>query len=165
MTRQNKSQKGATKGQIVLVAVLGVILIAVLASNFSSTDGEVAASAPAEGDDQPTATTPAGAAMPSSNPNPFGAFAEDQNWARPATIDLVKFDPMSDGSRHDEPVAPQYNAEEINELRNAQDAIVFSSEGQTVARIGSKEFHVGDVVGGLEIREISSAGIVLGEPQ
>jgi hypothetical protein len=168
MKRQTKTAQKVTKGQLALVGVLGVILIGVIASNLRSADqGAVASAAPAS-DEAAPAPTPAAApgapAAPSSNPSPFGAYAADQNWAKPKIEDLVRFDPLSDGSKTEQPVAPKYDAAAINELRNAQDAIVFTTDGQTVARIGAKEYHVGDVVGGMQIREISSAGIVLGEP-
>jgi hypothetical protein len=162
MKRQAKKKAGATKGQLVLIAILGVVLVAVVASNFSSDDApQLALTTP---DERPAAVPLAPGATPGvPNQTPFGEYAVDQNWPRVPVEDVVKFDPLADG-KADAPVAPVYNAEEIDELRKAQDAIIFMTGGETVARIGSKEFHVGDIVGGLEIREISSAGIVLGEP-
>jgi hypothetical protein len=162
MKRQPNKKAGATKGQLVLIGVLGVVLIAVVASNFSSDDApELTVASPTE----PAAGAPAtpGAASAAAAQGPFGEYAVDQNWPRMPVDDVVKFDPLADGQA-DAPVTPEYNAEEIDQLRAAQDAIIFMSDGETIARIGAKEFHVGDIVGGLEIREISSAGIVLGEP-
>jgi len=163
MKRQPKKQVGASKGQLALVAILGVVLVAVLASNFRSEGTpELALAAPAQSAAVAGATA-AGAASAGPNQSPFGEYAVDQNWPRVPLDDVVKFDPLADG-KADEPIAPVYDAAEIEELRTAQDAIIFTTDGETIARIGSKEFHVGDVVGGLEIREISSAGIVLSEP-
>lgn len=162
MKRQPNKKAGATKGQLALIGILGVVLVAVVASNFSSDEApELALATPAELAAGAPATP--GAAPAAAGQGPFGEYADDQNWPHVPVDDVVKFDPLADG-KVDAPVAPEYNAEEIDELRTAQDAIIFMSDGETIARIGSKEFHVGDIVGGLEIRKISSAGIVLGEP-
>jgi hypothetical protein len=162
MKRQPKKKAGATKGQLALIGVLGIVLVAVVASNFSSDDApELAVARPTEA--AAGVPTSAGAAPAAAGQGPFGEYAVDQNWPRVPVDDVVKFDPLADGEA-DAPVAPKYNAKEIDDLRSAQDAIIFMSEGETIARIGTKEFHVGDIVGGLEIREISSSGIVLGEP-
>jgi hypothetical protein len=164
MKRQSNKRTGVTKGQLALIAILGVILVGVLASNFSTGEAtEFALASPSDAAAAGAATTPSPAAA-GPNQSPFGEYAVDQNWPRVPVDDVVKFDPLADGTA-DLPVVPEYNAEEIEELRNAQDAIIFMSDGETIARIGSKEFHVGDIVGGLEIREISSAGIVLSEPK
>lgn len=159
MARKAPIKKGVTKGQLALIGVLGSVLIGVLASNFSSAEGEVALASPSGERPAEKSGAAVGARVSSS---PFGEFAEDQSWTPAPLAELVEFDPFSDGEA-DEPAEPQFDAAELNELRNAQDAIIFTSEGQTVARVGSKQYRVGDMVGGLEIQEISSAGIVLGQ--
>jgi hypothetical protein len=170
MKRQPKSKTSASRGQIALVAVLGAILIGVVVSNLPS--GEAPPLAAAAPTDHTAAAAPAAtpaapgtaAATPAKNTGPFGDYADDQNWKQPALDEVVKFDPLADAAKVAGPAVPKYDAAEIDQLRNAQDAIIFMTGGQTVAQIGSKEYHVGDMVGGLEIRKISSAGIVLHEP-
>lgn len=158
MARKTPTKKGVTKSQLALVAVLGAVLVGVLASNFGSSGGDVALAS----SDEIGPPAPAGVVGAKPNDSPFGEFAEDQAWTPAPVAELVEFDPFADGE-DDEPAAPQYDAAELNELRNAQDAIIFTTDGQTVARVGAKEYRVGDIVGGLEIREISSAGIILGQ--
>ncbi len=159
MARKAPTQKSVTKGQLVLVGLLGAVLIGVLASNFGSSESEIALASP----DEVHPAAASGAAVGSqASSSPFGEFAEDRSWTPAPLTELVEFDPFSDGEA-DEPAGPHFDAAELNELRNAQNAIIFTSDGQTVARVGSKQYRVGDTVGGLEIQEISSAGIVLGQ--
>ena len=52
----------------------------------------------------------------------------------------------------------------LEELQQAENAIIFVSAGERVASIGGQEYHVGDTVGRFLITDISSAGIVLSDP-
>ncbi len=167
MARRTPPRGGVTKGKLALIAGLGVVLIGVVASNFSSNESDVDAR-PAERAERPAASALNGAtsgAVAGAKPadGTFGEFAEDHDWTPTPAGELAKFDPFDDGEA-DVLATPAEEAAEINELRNAQNAIIFTTNGQTVAQVGAKQYRVGDVVGGLEIQGISSAGIVLRHP-
>jgi len=159
MPRSAPTKKGVTRGQLALIGLLAIIFAGVMWSNFTSGAGDAEVATPGEA--APPSISGQIAAAPNDS-SPFGEFAEDQSWPATSVAELASFDPFSDG-QEDLQTTPQYDAAELNELRNAQDAIILTSDGETVALIGAKQYRVGDIVAGFEITEISSAGIVLGQ--
>jgi hypothetical protein len=177
---------GATRGKLALIGLLAVVLAGVVIANFRGDANASAASlAPTAASEvaQPrpvaAATTPrrsptARAASISSSAGakhatPFGEFAADANWPEYSLDELVSFDPFA---------APAWNAPakaadggevaqaaSLQQLQEAQNAIILVSGNERVARIGSQEYRVGDKVGPYLITGISSAGIVLSESQ
>ncbi len=172
MKRAQRDRVGATRGKLALVGVLAAALVCVLAVNFGGQgDGDDAsqaaeAAAPATGE---LAVDELAASATEPGANPFGKFAQDDDWPKPALDKLVGFDPMAAPAW----IAPveraaiaetgEAGATSLEELRNAASAIIFIADGQRVARIGTQDYHVGDFVGPYRITEISSAGIVLSE--
>jgi hypothetical protein len=149
------------------VGVLAVILIGVVAKNIRGPSEEPSAAAPAVA---PTTSGTDASALVASKPaaggSPFEEFAVDADWPAPSLEQLVNFDPFAPPAS----VAASENGtdstdDSLSNLRQAQDAIIFVTGGERVARIGETEYHVGDAVGRFRITEISSAGIVLSEPQ
>lgn len=169
MSRKPRNKIGATPAKLAVVGVLAIVLVGVLASNWTGAAAESAApeSSPEDADAEEVIaeTMPKGAAATS----PFGEFAVDEIWPNlPLTI-ATKFDPLATAAwaapaPDIEAIAErQHGEEQLKELRNAQNAIIITSGERRMARIGEHEFQVGDVVGGFRITDISSAGVVLSE--
>jgi hypothetical protein len=158
---------GATRGQLILVGVLAVILVGVVANNLR---GSAEAPSPTEPADASSTVGPAPPALVTTklvaDGSPFGEFAVDADWPAPTLQQLINFDPLAPPASiaASEPGSDSSN-DGLSNLQQAQDAIIFVSGDQRIARIGETEYHVGDAVGRFRITEISSAGIVLSEPQ
>ncbi len=184
MNAQGRDRVGATRGKLAAIGLLAVVFVGVLASNFrTAADEPIAAALPAG---QPSAVvSPAIPAVegPSNGPQiqseaepthakaatPFGEFAEDGDWPEYSLDKLVSFDPFGTPTwmAAPEPVAEgpaEADSQSLKEFQEAQNAIILVSGDHRVARIGSQEYRVGDMVGPYQITEISSAGIVLSEP-
>jgi hypothetical protein len=184
MNAQGRDRVGATRGKLAVVGVLAVVFVGVLASNFrTAADEPIAAALPAE---QPGAIAlpalaaverpangsqlqPEAKAMQARAATPFGEFAEDGDWPEYSLDKLVSFDPFGTPTwlAAPEPAAEataEAVSQSLQEFQEAQNAIILVSGDQRVARIGSQEYRVGDMVGPYQITEISSAGIVLSEP-
>jgi hypothetical protein len=173
---------GATRGKLAAVGGLAVVLVAVVASNFRGAAIEPAVAAAPEAVATPAIEVPAAAASAggpveattagaATTADPFGEFAVDADWPRYDLDKLVGFDPLAApdwmasseqaAATGDEGVDPEQSLKEIQE---AQNAIILITGEHRVARIGSQEYHVGDMVGPYLITDISSAGIVLSDP-
>jgi hypothetical protein len=158
---------GATRGQLALVGVLAVILVGVVANNLRGPAEEPTAAVPPV---VPATSGPASSAIvankPAADGSPFGEFAVDADWPAPSLEQLINFDPFAPpASVAAVEQGSDSTDDSLSNLKQAQDAIIFVAGGQRVARIGETEYHVGDAVGRFRITEISSAGIVLSEPQ
>jgi hypothetical protein len=166
MSGAKSRSAGATRSQLALVGVLAVILIGVVAKNLRGPAEEPSAAAPAVA---PTTSGPDASALVASKPaadSPFGEFAIDADWPAPSLEQLINFDPFAPpASVAAVELGNDSTEDSLSNLRQAQDAIIFVTGDQRVARIGETEYHVGDAVGRFRITEISSAGIVLSEPQ
>jgi hypothetical protein len=174
MKSAKRDRVGAARGKLALVGVLALVLVYVLVSNFSAMASgggtphaeagaaPQAASAEAVKEDL-VAPAPVGA-------NPFGEFAEDQDWPKTSLDKLMSFDPlaappwMAPAERVATTDAEESDTKSLEELRSAASAIIIVADGHRIARIGSQDYHVGDFVGPYQITDISSAGIVLSEP-
>jgi hypothetical protein len=55
--------------------------------------------------------------------------------------------------------------EQIDDLLAAQSAIIFVAGDKRIARIGEKEFQVGDVLGRYTISDITAKGVLLSETE
>jgi hypothetical protein len=174
MKRVERNRVGATPGKLALVGVLGVVLAYVIVSNLGGMAGEesgasdVTSEAEAVADGAPV-TDDATPQVVSGNP--FGDFAEDQNWPKTSLDSLISFDPMrapewmAPAELTASPAGDEENASTLDELRAAASAIIMVADGHRVARIGTQDYHVGDFVGPYQITDISSAGIILSEPK
>ena len=178
MSQPAGAKGSVTKGKLILVAVLAVVLVGVIASNFKSGANVPEVAAPA---DQAAATavvatnpTPeSGAPAETSgaaSTGPFGEFAEDAKWPGVTLEEATKFDPLAVPAWAGPPppsdvgTGREFSEEQLTELNKAGNAIIFVSGNKRVALIGTQEFHVGDMIGGMKISDISSAGIVLSDP-
>ena len=173
MSGANPKGARATRGQLALVGVLALILVGVIANNFGG-GGEDVALAPAT----PVPVASAGAApvgdaataiatKSAEQAGPFGDFAVDKDWPDKPLDKLVEFDPLAPPAWVDAPAedADAANNTGLEELQQAQNAIIFVTDGVRVARIGEQDYHVGDAIGRFRITDISSAGIVLSDPE
>ncbi len=177
MSGANRKGAGATRGQLVLVGVLALVLVGVIANNLRGGDGATAEavapeSEPVASENAAPVAAPQAAAEPTSAEpvrptGPFGEFAVDQDWPDPSLDQLIDFDPLATPAWVAAPADAETPAESmgLEELQQAQNAIIFVSEGVRVARIGDQEYHVGDAIGQFRITDISSAGIVLSDPE
>jgi hypothetical protein len=175
MTAVQRDRVGATRGKLAAMGLLAVVLVGVLASNFRGEADAAASLAVANEGPRPRARAVVAAAKASESPDPsatsasdspFGKFAVDAHWPGYSLDELVRFDPLA---------APTWNAPtaaankegaqtaSLQQLQEAQNAIILVSGNERVARIGSQEYRVGDKVGSYLITGISSAGIVLSE--
>jgi hypothetical protein len=172
MSQKPKDKLGATPGKLALVAVLALVLIGVVASNFSS-GGKPPRNKRAK--DETLAAADAGPAAMSDKPtidatstSPFGKFAEDGNWPEFPMSEITSFDPMAKAAWAKPVVAGEeavVSDAQINELLAAKNAIIFMAGDKRVARIGENEYHVGDVIGRYQISDITARGVVLSEAQ
>jgi hypothetical protein len=180
MKADKRDRIGATRGKIAVVGALGAVLVTVLASNFrgaaeepavASLTADAAATPVAPAAPQAPALAPAATASQSPNrpttAAPFGEFAADGDWPAYSLEKLVRFDPfaapawmaVTEQSAEDD----QDDDQTLKDLQEAQNAIILVTGDQRVARIGSQEYRVGDMVGAYRITDISSAGIVLSD--
>jgi hypothetical protein len=172
MKGAERDRIGATRGKLALIGVLAVVLVYVLASNFrGSTEKLTRRPSPhrsraAEIVASRRAMTPAPAPTSTS---PFGDFAADADWPEPSLDKLTSFDPLAAPpwmavGEQGAVAADDPGAKSLEQLQQSGNAIIFVAGSQRVARIGSQDYHVGDMVGKLQITDISSQGIVLSEP-
>jgi hypothetical protein len=173
MSRPAPNKLGATPGKLALIAVLALVLVGVIASNWPT-----APEAPAE-ELQATRrlpTRPAAAANGQPNSNepatpagPFGEFAEDGHWPELPLRQVTSFDPLATAAwakpAEATAEATVRTETQVNELLAAKEAIIFVSGDKQIARIGDKEFQVGDRLGRYLISEISPRGVVLSESE
>jgi hypothetical protein len=163
---------GATPGKLALIAVLAIVMIGVIASNWPSAAAPPVDETAAE--PQPPVAAATTEASPQTQPavpaGPFGEFAADQHWPELPITEVTKYDPFAEAhwAAPPKPVesaesGPAYNEEQINELLAAKNAIIFVSGDKRVARIGEQEFQVGDVLGHYKITDITPKGVVLSE--
>jgi hypothetical protein len=166
--QQAGAKLGATPGKLALVAVLALVMMGVVASNWPS-DGaapvvdiaEGAVEAPVAAAESPA--TPAGTAAANG---PFGAFAVDRHWPSRSVREAAGYDPLAASDWIKPPVAstgPAITEQQINELLAAQNAIIFVAGDKRIARIGEQEFQVGDSIGRYIISDITAQGVVLNE--
>jgi hypothetical protein len=170
MKAPKRDRVGATRGKLALVGVLAVVLVYVLASNFGGgASADAAPSAEAAAQEQAAPALEAAAPVTVAGGSPFGEFVEDRDWPKASLDKLLSFDPLGAPPwmavvEREDIGSGESDATSLEELRNAASAIIFIADGQRVARIGSQDYRVGDLVGPYQITEITSAGIVLGEP-
>ena len=173
MSKPPRNKVGATPAKLVLVGLLSIVLIAVLAPKFMGGPAPgAAATAVAEAETPSDANTEVELATETASPataaaSPFGAFASDPSWPQMPLEEITKFDPLATAAW----AAPapdiaataerEHGEEQLNELRNAQNAIIITAGEKRIARIGEYEFQVGDTVGEFKITDITSAGVVL----
>lgn len=164
---QRRLQLGATPGKLALIGLLAAVMLAVIASNWSSAPAPpvaapaVAAALVSEQLPTPSVTTPAQPA------GPFGEFAEDRHWPQKPLDEVTAFDPFAPAKwavlpAADGPAAA-HDEEQINELLAAENAIIFVAGDKRLARIGEHDYQIGDVIGRFRISDISAKGVVLSE--
>jgi hypothetical protein len=176
MSRQQaRHVAGATPAKLALIGILTLVLIGVVASNWpkSAATDEAEAAETGTSAASPDAAAPAVSAtgapadQTETPTSPFGEFVTDDNWPETPLGEVTKFDPLAVSDWALPPEAQQkaekYDAVQIKELLKAENAIIFMAGDTRVARIGTREFRVGDVVGGFKISDISSRGVVLSE--
>ena len=171
MNRAKCDRIGATRGKLALMGVLAVVLVCVLASNFRGSATELALTAPSPAAAPGELAGAAAESVEASGPSPFGEFAADGDWPQTNVETIVDFDPLaappwkavSEVTRADAANADT-TEQTLEQVQQATNAIIFISGGQRVARIGTQDYHVGDMVGRFQITDISSAGLVLSEP-
>jgi len=175
MSNPAGAKGGATKGKLILIAVLAAVLVGVIVSNLSTGEESAAPAAASEQAAAAPASTPAVApsqASPEPVPSgPFREFAEDVEWPQVTLEDATKYDPLAVPAWAGPPppsdvgTGREFSEEQIAEINDAENAIIFVSGNRRVALIGTQEFHVGDMIGGMKISDISSRGIVLSDPE
>ena len=173
MSQKQPTKVGATPGKLALIGILAVVMVSVIASNWPSAaaplEDETALAAAPSGPVPPAASQTTTDTPDASPASPFGEFAEDHHWPELPLKEVTEFDPFAVSKWAAPPTSvdggPAYNQEQINELLAAENAIIFVSGDNRIARIGEQEFHVGDVLGRFKITDISSKGVVLSEAQ
>jgi hypothetical protein len=167
--RQPRDRIGATPAKLSLIGVLALVLAAVVASNWptsaapaTATPPQVSPATSAGYSPAPPATTGAAGSIPAS---PFGKFAADDPWPERPLSQVTSFDPFAPAAWATPPaaedIAETYSVEQISELLSTGNAIILSAGDTQVARIGTHEFRVGDMIGGFKISDISPRGVVL----
>jgi hypothetical protein len=171
MSRPAPNKLGATPGKLALIAVLALVLVGVIAANWPSAP-EAPADEPQTARRLPKAPPAANAGQPNQGATPvgpFGEFAEDGHWPELPLREVTSFDPLATAAWAK---PPEETAEvnvrtesQLNELLVAKEAIIFVSGDKRIARIGDKEFQVGDRLGRYQISDISPRGVVLSESE
>lgn len=166
-----KDRLGATPGKLALIALLAVVLVGVIVGQFSDTPGpndvvpqKVASSKtrPQEGAQHASAST--------SSIKPNQQTSKPQQWPRLSVEEASAFDPFSAiGPLAPPPIeAMQPIAEDEKEdspamekLLQQKATIVVIADNDKVATIGTQQIHIGDVIEGYKITDITTQGIVL----
>ena len=171
MSRPAPNKLGATPGKLALIAVLALVLVGVIAANWPSAP-EAPADEPQTARRLPKAPATANTGQPnqgSTPANPFGEFADDGHWPELPLREITSFDPLATAAWAR---PPEETAEgnirtetQLNELLVAKEAIIFVSGDKRIARIGDKEFQVGDRLGRYQISDISPRGVELSESE
>ena len=168
MNRAQRGRLGATPRQLAIVGVLAIVLAWVLASNFRGSSEEPVSStdpAPSVATEAPTAGADAASPQAAGRPG----LLEENSWPAYSLVKLIRFDPLAApewlGESDQASDGADASAKTLEQLQSAENAIILVTDDQRIARIGTQEYRVGDMVGNLMITDISSAGIVFGEPQ
>lgn len=180
MSQKPRNRVGATPAKLALIGVLALVMVGVIASNFSGGQSPPVAAA-AEGVEHAPETTASGVANSSAGSsaapqaddaaNPFGKFAEVEPWPKAPLKTVTRFDPFARAAwavvkevvESDAAAEEQDSARKLDELRNAENAIIIMSGDTRKAVIGEHEFQIGDVIGRFRIEDITSSGVVLSE--
>jgi len=184
MSQKPRERVGASPAKLALIGILGLVLVMVVWSNWpqsaarpeqSPASDELNTESLTQGTTStaprvPAAVSPAATGGASGGPaSPFGEFATDDSWPEMPLKEVTKFDPFATAAWAIPPEADKveqaYNEEQIKELLSAENAIIFTAGDVRVARIGTQEFRVGDIIGGFKISDISSRGVVLSEAE
>ena len=172
MSGQVPNKIGATPGKLALIAVLALVLVGVIAANWpsaaevpaSETESTAARRAP-----RSPASTSGQQTQPATPAGPFGEFAEDGHWPELPLRQVTSFDPLATAAWAKPPDTAAdgtvLTETQVSELLGAKEAIIFVSGDKRIARIGDKEFQVGDRLGRYLISEISPRGVVLSETE
>ena len=175
MSQPSRVKPSDSKGKFVLIAVLAVILVSVIASNFTQGHAEPASAEQAEAvpehSDTSVKSTDTAVEQADRPTGPFAEFADDRHWPSLTLEEIAEFDPLTVPAWAGPPppstvgTGREYSQEQLDALNNAENAIILVSGNKRVALIGTQEFRVGDMIGSLRISDISSKGIVLSEPE
>lgn len=167
MTHQTKLERlGATPGKLALVAVLAIVLVVVIVKQLPSRSPARQATASAA-KKLPVPNTKA-VVKPTESPRntPQTKKQQEQIWPKVNLDDFLAHDPFrtplwavqqtetTDPTETDEPG-------KLDELQKQGVSIVMIAEGAKAARIGENKVHVGDVLEGYQITDITSQGVVL----
>ena len=181
MSRKPRHRVGATPAKLALIGVLALVMVGVIASNFSGGQSPPVAAAAEREAGAPEATVSQGVADsavgPSTAPqadgtaNPFGKFTEEEPWPKAPLKTVTRFDPFAraawavvkEVAEPDAAAEEQDSARKLDELRNAENAIIIMSGETRKAVIGEHEFQIGDVIGRFRIEDITSSGVALSE--
>lgn len=173
------AKTGATPAKLALIGVLAVVLIGVIAMQFSGSssqphnrppraNGAARAAKPAA-----VRRTTAEQAAPATESkqtswpehplqtvlvhDPFGPPA----WSRaPGELDAVDVVDAADAS---ERASLEADRQILERLKTSGVSMVMISDGSRVARVGDLELREGDRIGGCVVREITTDGVVLFE--
>lgn len=163
MNARNWMQRtGATPGKLALVCLLVVALVGVLWKNRASD----APSATRRSSSSVTEKSGAGKKKSSPAPEPDAARRQ---WPQIALEEAIKHDPFSKPAWYLSTLSTTDTAGDVHgdservveKLRKEPSKIVMISGGQRVATIGDQNLRVGDTIGGLEVKEISTDEILL----
>lgn len=167
MTTQNKLQSiGATPGKLALIAVLSLVLVAVIFRQLPSRQA-TPQTTPVAAKEVPQRNAQVVAQQTSPEPSATDAKQQPkQTWPEAKLEDFLTHDPFRTPAwalRKPEPTrtADTEESSRLDELQKQGVSIVMIAEEAKSARIGDYRVHVGDVLEGYQITDITSQGVVL----
>jgi len=164
--RKAKDKWGATHGKLALVALLSVVLVMVVAGQFSSE--ETANQARATDNRRPSI-----AQKPSAPQGPNEHWVELGDWPELTMQEVLQHDPFMvpawaapEIHRATTPgSAFQLNDGQLQQLQQQGASVVMISSQDKIATVGDQQIRIGDSIQGYSVIDITPQGIVLADPK
>lgn len=166
---------GATRGKLALVAVLAVVFVGTIVSQFNSSSNNVATS--------PNNQIPAaneqhvvrGKTIPETSAKTTPETSDKKSWPHLSIDKIVAFDPLAkpfwylaatsstNSTEQDESLAGEQEKKPLilADMQQQGTSMILITDNQRIATIGGQELRVGDRVQGYQVSDITAQGVVL----
>ena len=168
MSESRQKNLGATPGKLAIVGVLSLVLIYVLFGDSLFGGAKSQAKLRPRSAEQEDMGQPAAAKVVTS----VKSIEENivrKDWPELEIEQVIRFDPFGtklpgDVERAALAATGETSREDnltLQEIQEADEAIVIVSGGEKIARYGTLELRIGDQVGGYRVMDINNQGVVL----
>lgn len=178
-----KNKVGATKGKLVLIAVLAVVFVSVIVLQFTGTEEPPVPQENADASDRSdTRPTENGTSVPTSPPDKGDVPKQDRQWPKIALEEVLQHDPFalpaallpparpsSANTAHEVPdkvrrqELQRQREQALAAIREQGVQMVFLGKDGQVAIIGDRRVRIGDLFEGFRVTDIGSDGVTLSE--
>lgn len=171
MTNKKKKKKrgGATRGQLALIGVLSIVLVMVIAVQFSGSSSSKRSHPKTESNRSPGSTV-ATATIDSQQSAPDEMPRE---WPELSVDAVAQFDPLATPVWYQQAFAVEKRLTEqqvqqaeteplqLEDMQATGAQIVLISGGQRIAKVGDQRVEIGDRIDGYQVSDIDNRGITL----